>query len=213
MLFAGKALRAAVAAGLVCVAFGARALDVDFTGERASADARYVAQWIADTGDNHGQPFAIVDKKDAKLFVFGAAGRLVGASSALLGAARGDSSAPGVGHMEPASIPLADRTTPAGRFASEPGRNLNGEDIVWVEYDTAVAIHRLRPSPPKERRAQRLASPNADEHRISLGCVVVPVAFYETVVARTLGVQQGVVYVLPETRPVRELFGAQRRDD
>jgi len=213
MLIAGKALRAAVAAGLACAAFGARALDVDFAGERASADARYVAQWIAANGDNHGQPFAIVDKKDAKLFVFGAAGRLVGASPALLGAARGDDSAPGVGHMEPASIPLPQRTTPAGRFASEPGRNLSGEDIVWVEYDTAVAIHRLRPSPPKERRAQRLASPDPAEHRISLGCVVVPVAFYENVVAPTLGQQTGVVYVLPETRAVREVFGAERRDD
>ena len=57
-------------------------------------------------------------------------------------------------------------------------------------------------------RSERLVSQNAADHRISFGCVVVPVDFYERVVAATLGKRRGVVYVLPETRPVQEMFGA-----
>ena len=35
----------------------------------------------------------------------------------------------------------------------------------------------------------------------------VPVEFYERIVAASLGKRRGVVYVLPETRPVSEMFG------
>ena len=101
-----------------------------------------------------------------------------------------------------------ERTTPAGRFNTEPGHNDKGEDIVWVDYEASLAIHRLRPAPVVERRSERLASQNAADHRISFGCVVVPVEFYERIVASTLGKRRGVVYVLPESRPASDMFGA-----
>ncbi len=104
----------------------------------------------------------------------------------------------------------AERTTPAGRFASEPGRNLSGEHVVWVEYDSGFAIHRVRPGAGYERRLQRLASATPADNRASLGCVVVGPTFYDEVVAPALGQQRGVVYVLPETRPVASLFGDTR---
>src|SRR5680860_844652 len=62
----------------------------NFEREHASHEARYVADWVVDSGDNRSLPFAIVDKKDAKVFVFDADGRLHGAAPALLGLARGD---------------------------------------------------------------------------------------------------------------------------
>jgi hypothetical protein len=101
-----------------------------------------------------------------------------------------------------------ERTTPSGRFNTEPGHNDKGEDIVWVDYEASLAIHRLRPAPVDERRNERLSSQNAAEHRISFGCVVVPIEFYERVVAATIGKRRGVVYVLPETRSTREMLGA-----
>jgi len=156
--------------------------------------------------DNQGMPFAIVDKKDAKLYLFTPRGRLVAATPALLGLARGDHSVPGIGDIPPARIPPADRTTPAGRFLTEPGRNLEGEDVVWIDYDAGLAIHRLRPNAAQEARLQRLASTLPDEHRVSAGCVVVPVEFYEDHVRPMLGERAGVVYVLPETRSVQEMF-------
>ena len=188
----------------------ARATGVDFAGERASADAQRVAQWVIDNGDNRGTPFAIVDKKDARLFVFDAGGRVIGATPALLGLAPGDHSLPGVGDRDPSLLLPHERTTPAGRFESEPGRNHTGEAIVWFDYDAALAIHRLRPGKAHAARLKRLASPAPADRRASLGCVVVPVAFYDSVVGPTLGRERGVVYVLPEARPALEVFGEQQ---
>jgi hypothetical protein len=167
-----------------------------------------MASWIAQTNDHHGRPFAIIDKREARVYVFEADGHLMGASSALLGLTPGDASIPDIAHRMPSSLAPAERTTPAGRFTSAPGHNNKGEDIVWVDYEAALAIHRLRPAPAYERRAARLASATPDDNRISLGCIVLPVAFYDTVVAPSLGKHRGVVYVLPENSPVQAMFGA-----
>jgi hypothetical protein len=171
-----------------------------------SEDAGYAAHWVIENADNHGQPFAIIDKKGAHLYVYSPSGRLTGDSAILLGAAPGDRSIVDIATRTPASLAPAERTTPAGRFASEPGHNNKGEDIVWFDYDASLAIHRLRPAAPSERRTERLASKSADDKRISYGCIVVPVAFYDAVVSPALGRARGVVYVLPETRSVRDLF-------
>ncbi|HEY4081371.1 MAG TPA: hypothetical protein VGM81_11790 [Burkholderiaceae bacterium] len=193
----------------------ARVVKVDFAGQSFSSDVKRVAEWAAESGDMQGKPFAVVDKKQAQIYVFDASGRLVGTSPTLLGLAKGDDSAPGVASKISTGIPLAERTTPAGRFESQPGHNLKGEAIVWVDYSAAVAIHRLRPAPAAERRPQRLASADPDERRISLGCIVVPPEFYDTVVAPTLGTQHGVVYVLPESAGADYVFngggGANRQ--
>ena len=209
---------AAVKAALgFCVSFGAALWAplghaADFGAERPSEDARYAADWILDSGDHQGQPFAIVDKRTARIYVFDRLGdgsqRLIGASPVLIGLAPGDFAVADIAQRTPASLRPDERTTPAGRFESEPGHNDKGEAIVWVDYDASFAIHRLRPAPAVERRADRLASADAADHRISYGCVVVPVEFYEKVIAATLGRRRGVVYVLPETRSVRAMFGA-----
>ncbi|WP_240636089.1 L,D-transpeptidase [Caldimonas tepidiphila] len=186
------------------------AVQVDFGGLRASADARWVAHWVMHSGDHGGLPFAIVDKKDARIFVFAPGGRLLGTSAALLGLAPGDHTVPGIGERPLSKILPHERTTPAGRFVSEPGRNLEGEHVVWVEYESGFAIHRVRPGSSRERREQRLKSASLADRRVSLGCVVVPVAFYEDVVLPALGRSRAIVYVLPETRPVHEVFAGMR---
>lgn len=185
-----------------------RESSLDVVAQQASNDARLVMRWVRQAGDAQGQPFAVVDKKNAQIFVFDRSGRLAGSAPALIGQAPGDSSAPGVGDIPPAMIPVALRTTPAGRFASQPGRNLNGEAVVWVDYAAAVAIHRLRPAAAAEQRPQRLASATVDDNRISLGCVVVDEVFYDAVVAPVLGRERGVVYVLPEQTDVPRWLAA-----
>jgi len=138
--------------------------------------------------------------------------QLLGVSPVLLGMERGDHAVPGVGDLPPARIPPAARTTPAGRFASEPGRNLDGEAVVWFDYDAGLAIHRLRDDAARSARLQRLQSNLPGAQRVSAGCVVVPVAFYEAGVEPLLGRRRGVVYVLPEIRPLREVFASGSRD-
>ena len=181
---------------------------VSFTDEPASADARYAARWIASHADNQRMPFAIVDKKNARMFVFEPDGRLRAATAVLLGEGPGDASVPGIAGRDPASLLPQERTTPAGRFLSEPGHNLKGEDIVWVDYNTKIAIHRLRPDAARAQRAVRLASTAADDKRVSFGCIVVPVGFYDSVVRPALGNRPGVIYVLPETGTVQGMFSA-----
>lgn len=167
-----------------------------------------MADWVVDSGDNHLKPFVIVDKMQAKVFVFDAQGRLRGAAPALLGLAIGDDSVPGIGQRKLSSIRPEERTTPAGRFVASLDRNLKDEEILWVDYETAISMHRVITSNAKERRAQRLASASLRDKRISYGCINVPVNFYNKVLSPAFTGTDGIVYVLPETRSAREVFGS-----
>jgi hypothetical protein len=179
----------------------------DFRHENAGPDARKVANWVVDSGDNRGLPFVIVDKVNAKVFVFHADGQLRGAAAALLGLAVGDDSVPGIGVRKLSSILPSERTTPAGRFVASLDRNLTGNEILWVDYEGAISLHPVITTDPTERRAQRLASTTLADHRISYGCINVPAAFFKNVVHPAFRASNGIVYVLPETRTAREIFG------
>jgi hypothetical protein len=179
-----------------------------FAHEPASRDVRHIADWVMDSGDNKGLPFVIIDKVDAKIFVFDAGGRILGASAALLGLARGDDTVPGIGDRALSTIRPEERTTPAGRFVAERGMTTRGEDVVWVDYDSGVSLHRVVTSNPRDRRLHRLATPTPADNRISYGCINVPAAFYNTVVNPSFTGTHGIIYVLPETRPVRRVFGS-----
>lgn len=179
---------------------------VDFEGQRASRDARALAEWIGRSGDAAGLPFAIVDKRQARLYVFDASHRLVGASTVLVGQTPGDHTVPGVGERAQAGqVGPDERTTPAGRFESVPGRNLGGEDVVWLDWDAAFAIHRVRDGASLQERLRRLKTRTPADNRVSLGCVVVPENFYLSTVQPVLGHARGVVYVLPESGSLRQL--------
>jgi len=203
MLYAAFALLAAFQG-----AGTAQATPIRFDGQPLSADARYAARWVSEHGDNQRMPFVIVDKKAARMLVFEADGHLRAATAVLVGAGPGDVSIPGIAERAPSSLLPRERITPAGRFVSEPGRNLKGEDIVWVDYDAKVAIHRLRPDAAQAQRLKRLATASANDKRVSLGCIVVPVAFYEQIIRPLFGQQYGVVYVLPEVGSVQAMLGA-----
>ncbi len=178
----------------------------DFGGLELTAGVRYVADRVVNSDDAHGLPFLIVDKTVARVVAFDAGGRLIGISPVLLGLARGDDSVPGIGERRIADIRPEERTTPAGRFEAELGENTHGDDILWVDYDNAVSMHRLRAVKASQKRLQRLASATAADNRISYGCINVPAAFYDSVVKRLFAPRNGIVYVLPETRPIETLF-------
>jgi hypothetical protein len=177
-------------------------------GNPVSSETAQVYHGAMYTGDTHGMPFVILDKKNATMHVFSADGRLRGSTPVLIGSAIGDESVQGVGDRQLSGIRPSERTTPAGRFISTPGRNASGEDIVWVDYEAAVSMHRVRAKVASERRLQRLASPTPDDNRISFGCINIPPDFYNTVVRPLLGNARGVVYILPETRTASAQFGS-----
>jgi hypothetical protein len=178
----------------------------DFEREYRSEDAQQVADWVMDSGDNQGMPFAIVDKVDARVFVFESDGRLRGEARALLGLARGDESVPGIGDRPLSAVRPEERTTPAGRFVASLGHNLKGKEVLWVDFEGAVAMHRVVTNNPKEHRLERLASPSPRDRRISYGCINVPADFFDNVVEPTFTGRCGIVYVLPEIRSIGEIF-------
>ncbi|MCY7388316.1 MAG: hypothetical protein LH481_09675 [Burkholderiales bacterium] len=154
----------------------------DFGAEKPSPDARHVADWIAASAYNGGMEFFTIDKKSARLYAFDADARLRDTSAVLLGLAVGDDSVPGIGTRPIAKVKPYERTTPAGRFVAQRGHNTQKEDVVWVDYDAAVSMHRVRTTNPRDKRLERLATATVADNRISYGCINVPAEFYNTYV-------------------------------
>jgi hypothetical protein len=173
----------------------------NFGSETASRRTREMADWVVASRDNLNMPFAIVDKVNAKVYVFGVDGQLTGAAPVLLGLGQGDHVAPGISDMPMSRIAPADRTTPAGRFVTAMGRNSHGKEILWLDYKNAISMHPVVTSIPEQRRAERLATPSPLDNRISFGCINVPPDFFKDVIHRKFSGTAGIVYVMPETKP------------
>ena len=195
--------RGAALAVLVCLAgplqAGTARDAAEDAGEAASPAALTQAGWAVANGDTQGRPFIVVDKLAARVFAFEASGRLVSATPALLGVARGDTSPPGIGSLALADIGPAMRITPAGRYDAHLGVNLAGHPILWVDDDAALSLHAVVTGNAKEHRLQRLATPSILDNRISYGCINVPARFYEDIVEPLFSPADGIVYILPES--------------
>lgn len=173
--------------------------------ERSEATAR-VADWIATSNDNGTLPYAIIDKTAAALFLFDAKGKPLGKTPVLIGIALGDEATPGVGSKNLAEIGPAEKTTPAGRFIAKYGLAAGRQRVLWVDYGTSVALHPVVTTNRKERRPQRLNSPTADDNRITFGCINVSSSFYLKTLRPLFRKKGGVVYVLPDTKPLEVVF-------
>ncbi len=162
--------------------------------------------WIAAAHDNGSLPYIVIDKQAASLFLFKPDGTLLGQTPVLIGMGIGDDSTPGVGAKSLAQIGPAERTTPAGRFFARFGRAFGHERVLWVDYADSVALHAVITTNKKEHRVARLLSPTPDDNRISFGCINVGTSFYARRVSPLFGKAGGVVYILPDTKPLEEVF-------
>lgn len=176
----------------------------------ASADTMRVHDWVSAAGDNHGLPFLIVEKPHAALFLFDASGKQLAAVPVLIGITRGDEATPGIGAKELSEIGPAEKTTPAGRFLAKFGLAFGKARVLWVDYYTSVALHPVPTGAAarKEKRRERLASPTPDDNRITFGCINVPSAFYTKLLSPMYRKKGGYVYVLPDSKPIEEVFPA-----
>lgn len=183
---------------------------VQFTDVKASEAAREVGDWVVATGDNLELPFLIIDKTHARVFAFDAEGVPRGSAPVLIGLTRGDISPAGIGQRRLADIAPADRVTPAGRFISALGNDLGPQDILWIDYDAGISLHRVVSGNVADRRFQRLSSAATNDNRITYGCINVAANFFESVVRPLLKGTNGMVYILPEVRPLRDVFAIPR---
>lgn len=173
-----------------------------------SEEALQLASWVIASRDNGELPFIVIDKIAAEVLVYGAEGQLLGFAPALLGIAHGDDATPGIGERELNEIGPAERTTPAGRFLAQIGPAKGSQKVLWVDFSTSVALHPVITSSPRERRLQRLQSPTPNDNRITFGCINVPPAFYSDVVSPLFAGNGGMVYILPESKFLIEVFPA-----
>ncbi|MGF6276270.1 hypothetical protein ABIB38_004681 [Massilia sp. UYP11] len=183
------------------------AVRASFQHAHASPDAVKVADWVIGSNNHRDLPFMIVDKKAAMVYVFDGKGQLRGSAAALLGAAVGDDSVPGIGERKISSILPEERTTPAGRFVAALARNIHGKEILWVDYAAAISLHRVATGNRAERRAERLASATTQDNRISYGCINVAATFFDKIVMPAFK-NNGIVYVLPETKSLQQVFAS-----
>ena len=180
----------------------------DFGAVEAPRDVVHVANWVSYTHNAKKKAFVLIDKKEAQLYVFDPKGKLKSRTPILLGKAVGDHTVPGVGNKPFSQIKEDEKTTPAGRFLAQPGKNNRGVDIIWIDYNAAVSMHRMRSAKAEENRGDRMATADASDNRISYGCVNVPPGFYNTVLKPTVVRNGAYVYVLPETRTPQQQFGS-----
>jgi hypothetical protein len=171
-----------------------------------SADAKRVIDWIASAGDNTALPYAVIDKQNARIFLFNAKGRDLGSAPILIGIKLGDTSSPGVGSKSLSKIGPAEKTTPAGRFLSRYGVAAGGQKVLWVDYDNSVALHAVITDNKKEQRLKRLTTPEAADNRITFGCINVPTHFYKKGVEALFKKRGGMVYILPDTKSLETVF-------
>jgi len=178
----------------------------DFRSYQPTPAARRMADWVVARHDNGRLPFMVLDKRDARLYVFQPNGELIDQTPVLLGAAHGDETYPGIGDVPIAQVKPYQRTTAAGRFVTRPGLDADHTDVVWLDYDAALAMHRVINKVKSEHRLQRLASPNPKVRRISWGCINIPISFFDTYISPVFGKHSGVTYVIPERKSFEEVF-------
>ena len=178
----------------------------DFGGYDPTPAARRMADWVVARHDNGHLPFIVLDKRDARLYVFQPNGQLIDQTPVLLGAAHGDETYPGIGDVPIAKVKPYQRTTAAGRFVTRPGLDADHTDVVWLDYDAALAMHRVINKVKSEHRLQRIASANPKVRRISWGCINIPIAFFDTYISPVFGKRSGVTYVIPERKSFEEVF-------
>jgi len=174
-----------------------------------SAEARRVADWIAEEGDNGELPYVVIDKQAARLFVFSADGEAIADAPVLIGMAVGDDATPGVGGKSLSQLGPAEKTTPAGRYLARYGRAIGRQQVLWVDYATSVALHAVPPATRanrRERRAARLESPDLADNRITFGCINVTSAFYREHIRPLFRPKGGMVYILPDSKSLEEVF-------
>ena len=178
----------------------------DAVEQGASSAVQQLKSWVLATGDNQGLPFVLIDKVNAHVFAFSRDGLLLGDAPVLLGLARGDIAPPDIGDRPLSAIGPEDRITPSGRYVAGIGDNLTGKNVLWIDYAGALSLHRVVAGRAADRRLQRLTSPTSEDNRISYGCVNVPPAFFEDIIAPAFRGTTGIVYILPEQSSIAEVF-------
>lgn len=179
------------------------------TGEFAISDsAKSVATHTLNTGN--GKAFLVVDKPNAMLYAFSADGALLNKTPVLTGKSIADVAPESATGKNLDNYTDAEKVTPAGKFTGKFTYSADYGSIIALDEtndgSSLIAVHRTYLGTPSENRAGRLASPTTADNRISYGCVNVPSAFYDSVIAPNY-VGESQVIVMPDKSDAKKFFG------
>lgn len=177
----------------------------------ASEEVRKTVSWVKKNKDNRTLPYAIIDKKNAHIFVFDAKSKIVDHGPVLLGIAKADRIDPKTLKAPLSSIGKKDRVTPSGRYHSVLGPDHRGKEVLWIDPVYAIALHPVA-NVPGQRRKTRLQSATAEDNRITWGCINISSPLFKSVLSPLFKPQAGFVYILPESSPVEHLLATKEKD-
>jgi len=169
---------------------------------KMSVLAQSVYQSMAPTAKASGKGFIVADKPNGMMHVFKADGSMLVQDSALYGKDIGDV------ESKVSSLQGGAKITPAGKFtlvASQDDSYAGGITLDLAETASegngVIAIHAAYLGDPKENRLGRLASPSAQDNRISYGCVnTTHDTFLKSILPNIDTLNGGMIFVLPDAQ-------------
>jgi hypothetical protein len=173
------------------------------------------AQAVGDIAIQHGdRTFVIVDKIRGEIILY-EDGRPTYSSAALTGMSLGDRLPPGALKVPTSHFTRLElKVTPAGRYTVSPERDpeygmvLTINEIKGTDWD--IAIHRVYLGDPRERRAERLHSPDPDGRHITFGCINVDRDTIHTLLRHLAKIRKTPLYILPQDTSETEAMFAPR---
>lgn len=169
--------------------------------ENINIRVKEFAEIVVKKEDNKKKSFIILDKKNAKIYVFDQKGIILGHAPVLLGLAIGDELSPEIARLPLSQIKPSNRITPAGRYIGEIGKDTHGKAVLWVDFEGNLAIHPVI-DVPKQHRLERIKSDTIEDNRISWGCINVPKLFFNKYILKNFSRTKGIVYILPEVKNI-----------
>jgi hypothetical protein len=179
-------------------------------GEQPTSDAQTVLDYVNETGDNNGQPYIIVSKKEGVLRLYDKDGGLLHTANVLVGKEYGDYVSGANRDIESIKQGESQKITAAGRFETATSKSAEyGEVVPTKEFGaTRQAIHTVCLKFAHERRAERLEGKLSN--RISFGCINVHASTSK--VLNNAMREGGVVYVTPDFQEASDFVNDLRAE-
>ena len=179
-----------------------------------SPTAQAVYSAMAPVAMKSGKWFMVADKPNGMLHIFKEDGSHALSDPTLYGKDRGDVLA------AVSSLEGGPKITPAGKFTMKesPAEYAGGTSLILMEskdYTGYIAVHAADTSTPSENRLGRLATPSAEDNRISYGCINTKHdTFINQIKPNISKLDGGMIFILPETQEAAaQMFAPETRTE
>jgi hypothetical protein len=181
---------------------------------KMSPTAQAVYSAMAPVAMKSGKWFMVADKPNGMLHIFKEDGSHALSDPTLYGKDKGDVL------DAVSSLDGGPKITPAGKFTMKesPAAYAGGTSLILMEskdYTGYIAVHAADTSTPSENRLGRLATPSAEDNRISYGCINTKHdTFINEIKPNISKLDGGMMFILPESEEkAAEMFAPETRTE